>query len=303
MNRVTLNRLPEKFVSNAIGLCGEPGKQWLDDLPQIVTAIEKAWSIRVGEAFPNLSYNYVAPCINADGTAAVLKIALPLNTTEIFNEADYLHHLAGNGTVRLLQIDAQWHAILIEHAMPGLNLKQCFADDPKHAVEIGIRVLKKIRQTPMPRNNFKLLEDWYAGLKTAGATEFPSEYAEKALNYFTQLSAIGAESLIHGDLHHENILTSRRDDFLVIDPKGIIGHTGYDVAVFLNNHHWWLAHRSDLNHVLNDSIAQFAKAFDLDPRDIRKWAFCQMVLSAWWTYEENAEAWRGELALADIWDV
>lgn len=297
-----LNHLPEQFVRNTVGLCGKKGEQWLKDLPKTIGELEVKWGISVGGHFPNLSYNYVAEAAYND-KSAVLKIGLPLDNVEIFNEAAYLRYLEGDGAVRLLRIDAQRHAILIERAVPGLNLKQCYAGDPKQAIETGIAMLKTIRREPPPQNDFKRLEDWFARLERAERTEFSFEYADKALNNFRQLSAVSPETLIHADLHHENILSSERSGFLVIDPKGIVGYTAYDIAVFLNNHHWWLAHRPDIYHLLKDALAHFTSAFDLDPFDLRKWAFCQMVLSSWWTYEENGATWRIELALADIWNV
>lgn len=40
---------------------------------------------------------------------------------------------------------------------------------------------------------------------------------------------------MHGDLHHENILSSVREPWLAIDPKGLIGESEYEVISFLLN--------------------------------------------------------------------
>src|SRR5690606_4671155 len=43
-----------------------------------------------------------------------------------------------------------------------------------------------------------------------------------------------AQLPLHGDLHHDNILSSARG-WLVIDPKGVLGDPAYDLAnVFIN---------------------------------------------------------------------
>ena len=83
----------------------------------------------------------------------------------------------------------------------------------------------------------------------------------------------------------------------------IVGGIGYEISVFLNNHLWWLASKPDLKEKLNDAVLRFSEAFEIEPRDLRKWAFAQIVLSAWWTFEENGENWENELAFAEIWEV
>jgi streptomycin 6-kinase len=108
---------------------------------------------------------------------------------------------------------------------------------------------------------------------------------------------------LHGDLHHENILSATREPYLAIDPKGIVGHVGYEIAVFLNNHHWWLEGDEDIPKKLDHAVQQFSEAFEISPDDLRRWAYAQMVLSAWWTFDEMPDIYNNEVALADIWDV
>jgi streptomycin 6-kinase len=49
------------------------------------------------------------------------------------------------------------------------------------------------------------------------------------------LESAATEVLLHGDLHHFNILSARREPWLCIDPKGMRGHPGYEVGPFLLN--------------------------------------------------------------------
>ena len=41
--------------------------------------------------------------------------------------------------------------------------------------------------------------------------------------------------LLHGDLHHDNILSATRAPWLIIDAKGLVGDSGYDLGAFLYN--------------------------------------------------------------------
>ena len=116
-------------------------------------------------------------------------------------------------------------------------------------------------------------------------------------------SKANKSKLIHGDFHHTNILANGRNSFTVIDPKGVIGDVRYDIAVFLNNHHGWLARRKAVRDELESAVMQFADAFATSPEGIRQWGFAQMVLSSYWTFTEGGLFWRKRLASADIWNV
>jgi streptomycin 6-kinase len=304
MSENLINRLPKKFTRNTLDLCGEKGEQWLIGLPQIIREIEKNWSLKTGNCFSNLSYNYVAPCVCNDGGKAVLKIALPLDNPEIYNEARFLQIADGSGAARLLKSDENRRAILLERLTPGANLKEVCRENKARAVEIAIPIMRELLREP-PRNFvFLKLDDWVNDFfEKAPGTNFPLEYQNKSRGFYEELS--GAEKrkfLIHGDFHHENILSATREPFLAIDPKGIVGDIGYEIAVFLNNHLWWLASSANFRMGLENAVRRFSESFEIEEKDLKKWAYAQIVLSAWWTFEENGENWQNDLTFAEIWE-
>lgn len=71
MNENFTAELPEKFTRNALDLCGESGARWLNELLRITGEIEARWAVKAENPFPNLSYNYVASCVRADGSRKV----------------------------------------------------------------------------------------------------------------------------------------------------------------------------------------------------------------------------------------
>lgn len=304
MSKNFILNLPQRFVQNTLDLCGEIGEQWLYDLPRIVEEITENWSLEIGEPFPSLSYNYVAPCVCSNGSEAVLKIALPLNNPEIFNEASYLQITGDKCAVKLLNFDEKRRAMLLEKLTPGANLKEICGKDDAKAVEIAIRIMRGLLKKPPQNSAFRRLEDWFKGLARAENTMFDNKFASKAYRIFERLNSASKQKfLIHGDLHHENILSARREPFLAIDPKSIIGDIGYEIAVFLNNHLIWLSADDNLQEKLNDAVRQFSEAFEIKSQDLKNWAFAQMVLSAWWTFEENGKNWQDDLTFAEIWEV
>lgn len=297
-------QLPPNFVDVISAAYGDAGKLWLATLPSLVADIENDWRISVGEHYPNLSYHLVAPCTREDGTGAVLKIGFHEKNREMDNEAGALKLVDGEGMAKLLRFDGVRRAMLLEKLSPGENLKTIFKGDEMKAVDVAIGVMRKLWREPPPGNSFPRLEDWFNnGFRKAQTAGFAPEYVRKAGNVFEELNPTGRRVLLHGDLHHENILSAGRVPFLAIDPKGITGNFGYEITSFFLNHRRWLENGPDLNDRLSAAIQRFSDAFDLAPGDIRKWTFAQSVLSAWWTFEENSENWQVELAAAEIWGV
>jgi len=135
-------------------------------------------------------------------------------------------------------------------------------------------------------------------------TDFPSGYAKRALEIYSDLTGPNARRYyLHGDFHPANVVSATRETFLAIDPKGIVGPIGYEIAVFLNNFHWWQEHRPDVQGRLDEAVSKFSEAFNIDAYELRCWAFAQMVLGAWWTYDEMPGIYNNEVVKADVWEV
>lgn len=304
MKEKRIVQLPEKFRQNILDLHAGKGERWLNDLPDLIAEISEKWLLSVEQPFANLSYNYVAPCICADGAQAVLKIGFGEEDSVIFSEAAFLKLLDGNGAVKLLRFDKNYCALLLERLIPGENLKRICQTNDEQATRIAIEVMRRLRCKPPENIKFPTLENWMNGLQTAAnANFFAPRLVAKARNYFEELSdASEQDLLLHGDLHHENILSAEREPFLAVDPKGVIGNIGYEIGVFLNNQRHLMRTRQNLSQVLARRVEQFARSFEIEPQKLRKWAFVQAVLSAWWVFEDTGTFSEKWTTYADIWE-
>jgi streptomycin 6-kinase len=297
--------IPSELAKNTRALCGEQAEPWLRSLPNVLDRLEIEWGITIGEPFINGEYNYVARAVDNRGGPCVIKVAPPRNDHDHYSEAKYLTTVNGNGAVRLLAQDREHMALLIERAVPGKTLTRSFEDNDQAAVQPAIDLLGSTsRELPDDLSDVIQLDDWFDGLRRFAATGFPAAYGEKALAIYADLSS-QAERIgyLHGDFHPDNIVSAERVPFLLIDPKGMVGHLGYEIAVFLNNFHWWQEDRADVASRLHLAVVQFAEAFGISTLELRQWAFAQMVLSAWWTFDEMPTLYDNEVAKADIWDV
>jgi hypothetical protein len=94
--------IPENFVQRTIQMNGEAGRAWIEALSAMLETYAQRWSLTLQPPF-ELSYNYVAPALRADGTEAVLKLGFPHR--ELLSEMHALQHFAGRGIVRMLEAD------------------------------------------------------------------------------------------------------------------------------------------------------------------------------------------------------
>ena len=296
---------PKELTLHVTAMLGEKGHAWLDTLPSLIDELSDSWGVSVGEPFEAGEFNFVAGATRHDGEASVIKIAPPFLDNEYIGEAEFLRHRKGRGIVSLLERDHGRRAILIERAVPGRNLAELFTGNEASAIEPAIEVLRAILGKPPADYQPKTLDQWFAGMRRAEGTGFSADYVGKAFRIYDRLSTQpGRTFYLHGDFHPGNVVNAERSPYLAIDPKGIVGHVGYDIAVFLNNLHWWQETKPDINDRLDNAIEKFSDAFEIDARELREWAFAQMVLSAWWNYDDMPQLYEhSTLAKADIWNV
>src|SRR5688572_9963374 len=119
--------LPDHFTRIVSLTWEQEGAAWLETLPDLLDEYARRWSIRVLPHFANLSYNYVAPAVRADGSPAVFKIGVPRD--EIRTEIEALCSYGGSGAARVLESDPDGGAMLIERLTPGNPLTTISDDD------------------------------------------------------------------------------------------------------------------------------------------------------------------------------
>ena len=284
-------------------MCGSKGEEWFAQLPAIISELERQWNIRVRDPFPGIEYNFVAQADSSEGSPLVVKIAPPFETVEIHGEAKFLRATKGRGAVKLVAEDRERKSILIERAVPGKALHEEFASSPIDSIEPAIEVLKRILGLrPDEMEDVVTLDKWFEKFRRYKETDFPSKTAEKACEIYERLSCQAEKTFyIHGDYHPGNVVTARRERFLAIDPKGIVGHVGYDIAVFLINLERWQRNKPGVNELLERAIEKFAAAFALTELEIREWVFAHMVIGAWWNYEDMPILYDPQVAMPSVW--
>lgn len=294
--------LPTSFTTTIRNTFGEDGKRWLAELPDLLAEVSRRWELTLGEPFL-LSYNYVCAATRADGTPAVLKIGVP--NRELSSEIAALRLYTGEGACRLYESDPEAGMLLLERLLPGTML--CDYADDETQTAIAAEVMKRIWRPAPEGEPLIILKSWFdelAGLRPrfgGGTGPFPKGIVEQVERIIPELFAASSPPmLIHGDLHHFNILSSARG-WLAIDPKGVIGPPEYEVGPLLINP-WDELKGADAVRISERRIAILAECLDFDRQRIRAWAIAHSVLSAWWDLEENGAGVEYSIACAEIFN-
>lgn len=290
------------FTTRVIDLHGEVGRKWLEDLPQLIASVQKQWGIRVDEPFPALTYNYVSPAIQGDGSEAILKLGVP--GPHIEHEAECLHRYDGEGAPFVLEHDSALGAMLIERILPGTNIKEL---NDITAIEAAVSVMERLHQASISNTNLPTVQDWWLGFQRlrkvySGSTgPLPGKLVDEAESIFAELAgSMNDPVLLHGDLHHENVLAGSRLPWIAIDPQGVIGEPAYEVGAFLRNPFPDLLGRKGLDKVLEQRVAAFSELLGIEKDRIAGWGYSQAVLSAIWTLEDHGAGWEEMIDIAHI---
>jgi streptomycin 6-kinase len=240
--------------------------KWREALPDLVASCCKEWGLRVGEPYAPGAAGYAAPAELADGTRAVLKIAVPHREAE--QEADALERWDGDGAVRLLARDDERWALLLERAEPGI-----FLSESPDALDVLVGLLPRLWKRG---EGFHTLEDetgyWVDEIERDVEDR---RLREAALHYIRELAPTqGEQVLVHQDLHGENVLAAQREPWLVIDPKPLSAEREYQAASIVRS--------NELGHSRRDvlyRLDRLTSELGLDRERARGWTIAQTV--AW----------------------
>ena len=241
---------------------------------------------------------------------------------ELYTEIAALRLFDGCGIARLLAADQARGALLIERLQPGTPLAT-IADD-EQATAITVKVMRQLwrrgervgegrngsagdplSHSPIhphshsPTPPFPTVADWVLGMRERGPEilprdrSFPASRVDRALGLYADLAAGPTPAgLLHGDLHHTNILTAEREPWLAIDPQGVIGPAIWETGPLLLNELPPEQDTGALRRVLRRRTEQLAAEFGVDHMELVAWGVVRAVLSAFWSLEDEGYGWE-----------
>ena len=211
-----------------------------------------------------------------------MKIGKHIDTVK--TEYQMLKDFDGNGLCKVYEADTDNGVLLIERIIPGTQLR----DEPDLDSRLNefCRVYMKLHKPPADMTKYPTYMDWVSNITTYMQTR--SDYqilCEKMLKAREVCRSMWekytGKMLLHGDLHHDNILMGK-DGYLAIDPKGVIGDPVFDISRFILNERDWNK-ASNFAHI----ITSISNNLNVLEQDIRALFYIELTMAACWSVEDG----------------
>lgn len=264
---------------------GRAWGRWLEALPALTAGLLDEWDLGVDGASMHGFCSLVVPVRTTSGRPAVLKVHTDADAEESDHEHLALQHWAGNGTVRLLRADPRRRAMLLERLHPE-DLTDLW---DLEACEVVTGLYRRIHVPALPqlRTLSSYVDRWTADLRELPRdAPLPRRLVEQAISLGGDFVADEATdgTMIHGDLHYENVLAADREPWLVIDPKPMSGDPHYELAPMLWNRFDELA--GDVRDGVRRRFHTLVDTADLAEGRARAWVVVRMVHNAMWAIHD-----------------
>ncbi len=289
------------FKDRIVSIHGQPGQEWLDNIPTLQADLVARWSLRDIQPLHDLSYNYLVYGITSENLPVVLKMGVPHPALNA--EIQSLKEFDGKGAVRLIDADPLQGALLLERIIPGDDLR--IIPDDRAATRIAAGVMKELWKTGPPAAVFPDTADWCQGFQrylniNQEDGPLPAELVQQASKMAADLQTSSPNQLLlHGDLHHRNILKTEANTWIAIDPQGVIGEPAFEVGALLLNPVPDLIDWPNLIEIQKQRSIILEEELNIDGERLLAWSFVRAVLSAIWSLEDG-EDWNYGIKVAVI---
>lgn len=271
-------RLPDGVIDMA-----RRGPEWADfveRLPSTTRSLLEEWELRPDGWMMHGNVALVVPVVTAGGRRAVLKVSFPDEESE--HEHLALSHWGGRGAVRLERADPSRRAMLLE-SLRDVSLREAWDVEACTVVgelygDLHIPAFAQLRSLA------GLVERWGSDLAALPRNApLPRRLVEQAVSlsrdFATDPDTTG--TLVHGDLHYDNVLSADREPWLAIDPKPLDGDPHFEPAPMLWNR--FDEHASGSAGVRDGIRRRFHTLVDvggLDEDRARDWVVVRMMAQA-----------------------
>jgi streptomycin 6-kinase len=251
------------------------GADWLGRLPRLAAECAEQWRLTLERPFEASNASLVVPAGDV-----VLKINPPDEESE--HEAEALRLWDGDGAVRLLAHDPERRALLLERCDPGTLLLEL---DDDGAAGVVAALLPRLWQPPP--SDFRRLET----VAARWVEELPRTWEEYGRPFDRILldAAVGALRELgptqgplvaaNEDLHAGNVLRSRREPWLVVDPKPLAGERAFTPVPMVRDRKEDMLGGPRPRRRLRRRLDRFSSDLELDRERVRGWTVAHTL--AW----------------------
>ncbi|MGV3615471.1 MAG: aminoglycoside phosphotransferase family protein [Fimbriimonas sp.] len=233
---------------------------------EIARRLADAWGLRLGDVLPGATCSLVTAALDVDGREVVLKV--PEADAEEREAVSVLRAFSAHGGVPVLRIDDETGSVLLPRLRPGHVLAEADLTDLQ-AIDVCADLILRLREAPSGQG--LSIESWFAELDPS-TSPMAADASRIAAHLFATTEA---PRVLHGDLHHFNILADD-DDWVAIDPKGYAVDPAFEIAAFMRN-----PVPRDLDAAtMAARIRRFAERLGDPPERLWAWSYVKTVLSS-----------------------
>ncbi len=293
-------QLPARVKAGLKQYYPETGSAWLESYPDFLTRLLEKWGL-VFDSFAPEGWptNVVLFVTTNSGESLVMKLGHPHEEAE--TERLYLTVHESGDVVRLLDSEPGY-ALLMERVVPGTTLRQEILNSESIRTALILHGSLPMPVVDLALPTFKAwLEKAFAEARLGQDDALFQTYCNRAMALFEKIE--GPDVLLHGDLHHENILRGRTG-WRVIDPKGVLGPAVMEFGRFLHN---FLADeivgpftQSASRQVLTKRICEAAEVSGYSQRQLTEVTFIDLTLSVCWCLNGGESSEQGMVMLAAL---
>jgi streptomycin 6-kinase len=265
---------------------GSPdGRAWMAALPSLVSDLARQWGLTVsGESFRH-GYTAVVLAVEQRGRPLALKLAWPRE--QVAGEADALVAWQARGMVELVTADRPRGALLLER----LDASRSLADLPLTEAAAIAGALMQTLAIEAPGSFPSLqavaarLADQIPERQRALGDPVPRQWVGLAASLAAGLAREPGRSLVHTDLHYDNVLASERPGrpWVAIDPSAAAGNPERSVAELL----WTRADELSGSPAIVGLLDTITENGQLDRARAVAWAFVRCIDYWLWGVEKG----------------
>lgn len=205
------------------------------------------------------------------------------STGQLASEYRMLRDLQGKRSCQVYEYDEARGLLLEERILPGTVLRQ----EPSREKRIEA-LASAFWEIHVPQQEGETYLDWLdkacTFCETHDVSGDLSRMAKQARYICAELFEKYPERvLLHGDLHHDNLLLRSDGSYAVIDPKGVVGPEILDLPRFVLNE---ADMRDDPAH-MERVISLVSCSVGYPEEDLRKALFVEAVLANVWLVEDG----------------
>ena len=240
--------------------------------------------------------------VEYDGHPAVLKLLTPIGQEDERHGALALSCWKGQGAADLYKSDHGAHLLEFIDGHDCVDLvREGHDDDASAILGDALARIHAAHRGPAPDTLTPLSTRFSELFEAAERPNIDPIFHLGAAEARALLAAPLNMAVLHGDLHHENILHSSERGWLVIDAKGLRGETTYDGAMAVLNPQGYDALTEAPERIQTITEILSAK-MGVSKTRLLRFTFAHACLSASWSMETQAFSSAHALRMARaIW--